>query len=42
VKVSELNFQRLVIYRPGLLLCDRNELRPLEFLAQTVCKLFDG
>jgi len=41
VKVTQMNFPSLTIYRPGLLICDRNELRPLEFVAQEVCKLLD-
>ena len=41
MKVTEMNFRRQVIYRPGLLLCDRNEWRPLEMVAQKVCSMFD-
>ncbi|KAG7172707.1 oxidoreductase HTATIP2-like isoform X2 [Homarus americanus] len=39
--VKELNFPRLSIYRPSLLLCDREESRPLEKVAQIVVRGFD-
>nr|CAH0099106.1 unnamed protein product [Daphnia galeata] len=32
--VAQLGFEKLVIYRPGLLLCDRQESRPLEKILQ--------
>lgn len=40
-QVTELEFPRLSIYRPALLLCDRNESRPLEKVAQIVVRGFD-
>nr|XP_027237928.1 oxidoreductase HTATIP2-like [Penaeus vannamei] len=39
--VTELNFPRLSIYRPSLLLCDRQESRPMEKIAQIVLRGFD-
>ncbi|XP_063604307.1 oxidoreductase HTATIP2-like isoform X2 [Penaeus indicus] len=39
--VTELNFPRLSIYRPSLLLCDRQESRPMEKIAQIVVRGFD-
>ncbi|KAK8738562.1 hypothetical protein OTU49_003938 [Cherax quadricarinatus] len=39
--VQKLNFPRLSIYRPSLLLCDREESRPLEKVAQIVVRGFD-
>lgn len=32
--VTELNFPRLSIFRPALLLCERQESRPMEKVAQ--------
>ena len=32
--VTDLNFPRLSIYRPGLLICERKESRMFEFAAQ--------
>jgi len=40
--VKGLNFQKLAIYRPGLLVCPRQESRFLEGLAQSVAKAIDG
>ncbi|TRY71974.1 hypothetical protein TCAL_12666, partial [Tigriopus californicus] len=39
--VAALQFQRLVIYRPGLLRCSRSEYRPWEHLAQWISSLVD-
>ncbi|XP_045591952.1 oxidoreductase HTATIP2 isoform X3 [Procambarus clarkii] len=39
--VKDLNFPHLTIYRPSLLLCDREESRPLEKVAQIVVRGFD-
>ncbi|XP_018006370.1 oxidoreductase HTATIP2-like [Hyalella azteca] len=39
--VAALNFDRVSIYRPGLLLCERRERRLLEGVAQTLAKGFD-
>ncbi|XP_064118626.1 oxidoreductase HTATIP2-like isoform X1 [Macrobrachium nipponense] len=39
--VKEVGFPRLSIYRPALLLCDREESRPLEKIAQIVVRGFD-
>ncbi|XP_016040588.1 oxidoreductase HTATIP2 isoform X2 [Erinaceus europaeus] len=33
-KVEELNFDRYTIFRPGVLLCDREESRPAEWLTR--------
>lgn len=33
-KVEELKFDRLSVFRPGVLLCDRQESRPGEWLAR--------
>lgn len=39
--VTELNFPRLSIFRPALLLCEREETRPVEKIAQVVVRGFD-
>ncbi|CAG0919914.1 unnamed protein product [Notodromas monacha] len=39
--VKNLGFERFSIFRPGLLLCDRVESRPLEKIAQRFSKLVD-
>ncbi|XP_071527372.1 oxidoreductase HTATIP2-like isoform X2 [Panulirus ornatus] len=39
--VKELGFPRLTIYRPSVLLCDRQESRPLEKIAQIMLRGFD-
>jgi len=40
--VSDLEFPRLSIYRPGLLLCERpGDVRVLEWVGQTMMKAFD-
>lgn len=39
--VTELNFPRLSIFRPALLLCERQESRPMEKVAQIVVRGFD-
>jgi hypothetical protein len=39
--VKELGFSRLVIYRPGLLRCQRNETRYLESAARLVSDWVD-
>lgn len=39
--VTELNYPRLSIFRPALLLCEREESRPMEKVAQVVIRGFD-
>ncbi|XP_076050310.1 protein HTATIP2-like [Oratosquilla oratoria] len=39
--LTELNLPRLSIYRPSILLCARQEARPLEWVAQVFLKGFD-
>jgi len=39
--VEKLGFDRLSIYRPALLLCDRQESRPLEKVAQSLLGTID-
>ena len=39
--VIELDFPRLAIYRPGLLLCDRKEKRLMESAFQSVARMMD-
>ena len=39
--VKNLRFPKLVIYRPGLLRCDRHEVRILELAARKVSNLID-
>ncbi len=39
--VKAVGFESFVIYRPGLLRCDRHESRPLEAIARTVSDVFD-
>ncbi|XP_051885265.1 oxidoreductase HTATIP2 isoform X2 [Pristis pectinata] len=34
--VEELNFDRYSIFRPGMLMCDRQESRPMEWMARKV------
>eukprot|EP00922_Rhytidocystis_sp_ex-Travisia-forbesii_P072321 GHVS01107827.1.p1 GENE.GHVS01107827.1~~GHVS01107827.1.p1 ORF type:complete len:162 (+),score=34.19 GHVS01107827.1:476-961(+) len=38
---SKINFSKLFIYRPALLLCDRQESRPAERLVRGLANLFD-
>ena len=40
-KLEQLHFEKLFIYRPGLLLCHRLESRPLEYLARLFSNVFD-
>lgn len=40
--VGKIGFQKLVIYRPGLLRCIRNERRPLETLARYISNILDS
>lgn len=39
--IKGLGFERLTVFRPGLLLCDRKESRPFEWLAQRIVPVFD-
>ncbi|KAB7497664.1 Oxidoreductase HTATIP2 [Armadillidium nasatum] len=39
--VTDLDFERLSIFRPGLLLCEREQSRPFEKILQLVAKGFD-
>ena len=41
VKLKALEFEKLFIYRPGLLRCHRSESRPLEFIARIFSNVFD-
>jgi len=36
--LSQMAFERLSIYRPGMLMCDREESRPMERIAQSLIK----
>uniref|UniRef100_A0A8C3HK39 Protein HTATIP2 n=1 Tax=Chrysemys picta bellii TaxID=8478 RepID=A0A8C3HK39_CHRPI len=36
VKIEELNFERCTIFKPALILCDREESRPLEWCARKI------
>uniref|UniRef100_A0A8C0HA77 Protein HTATIP2 n=1 Tax=Chelonoidis abingdonii TaxID=106734 RepID=A0A8C0HA77_CHEAB len=36
VKIEELNFDRCTIFKPALILCDREESRPLEWCARKI------
>ncbi len=37
----QLNFRKLVIYRPGLLRCNRRERRPMEKMARFLSNYLD-
>ena len=37
----DIEFDQLFIYKPGLLQCDREESRPLEFVARKVSTVLD-
>ena len=41
MKLQDLQFEKLFIYRPGLLRCQRSESRPLESMARMFSNLFD-
>ena len=36
-----MEFDRLVIYRPAILLCNRTERRVIESVLQRICNIFD-
>lgn len=40
-KVKSFNFERSSVFRPGLLLTDRNESRPSEYALQSVMGIFN-
>ena len=40
-RLIDIEFDQLFIYKPGLLQCDREESRPLEFVARKVSTVLD-
>ena len=40
-QLEKLQFEKLFIYRPGLLRCQRSEFRPLEYIARLFSNVFD-
>ena len=40
-QLEKLQFEKLFIYRPGLLRCHRSESRPLEYIARVFSNVFD-
>ena len=40
-RLEKLHFDKLFIYRPGLLRCHRTESRPLEYIARVFSNIFD-